>query len=106
MARTSLSTEADEAPQTLPPQTPAPPPPPPLLSMARIAIIMRMITLVFLVLSVSLLASNSTTVRVGESTTTVHFNDIRAYRSVLLLVLNTYIVFVKLESNSNMVVNT
>ncbi|XP_047965866.1 CASP-like protein 4D1 [Salvia hispanica] len=86
MARTSLSTEADEAPQTPPPQTPAPPPPPPqppLLSMARIAIIMRMITLVFLVLSVSLLASNSTTIRVGDSTTTVHFNDIYAYRYAL-----------------------
>ncbi|XP_057777679.1 CASP-like protein 4D1 [Salvia miltiorrhiza] len=89
MARTNHSTQVDEAAQT-PPQheTPPPPPPPPpppvpLLSMARIGLIMRIITLAFLILSVSLLASNSTTIRVGDSTTTLHFNDIYSYRYAL-----------------------
>lgn len=89
MARTTLATQADEAGET-PAPTPAPQPAPPqvVLSMARIGMIMRIITLAFLILSVSLLASNSTTIRLDDnSTTTIHFNDIYAYRSVLFQLL-------------------
>ncbi|KAH6790356.1 hypothetical protein C2S51_005362 [Perilla frutescens var. frutescens] len=42
-----------------------------------------MISLAFLVLSISLLASNSTTIRFNDITATYHYNDVYAYRYAL-----------------------
>ncbi|XP_057777680.1 CASP-like protein 4D1 [Salvia miltiorrhiza] len=77
MARITLPAPDEAA------QTPAAETPPPLLSIARIAMLVRIITLVFLVLTVSLLGSNSTTIKLPDSTSTFDLNDVYAYQYAL-----------------------
>lgn len=87
MARTTLpAAQADEAQAPAESQTTTT-----AARMARIGVIVRLITLAFLILTVSLLASNSTTVAAYNITITAHFNDIYAYRFVSLLFLINYI---------------
>ncbi|XP_047965862.1 CASP-like protein 4D1 [Salvia hispanica] len=78
MARVTVPT-ADEAAQ--PPE--AAPTPPPLLSRARIAMIVRIITLFSLIFSISLISSNSTTITLNNSTFLFNLNDVHAYKYAL-----------------------